>query len=234
MLLKFEAGRTPINELDGTLGLDGRDSGVDILGDDISAVHHAAGHVLSMTGITLRHHRRGLEGGVGDLGHTELLVVRLLRRDHGGIRRQHEVDSGVRHQVGLELSDIDVECTIETERGGQRGDDLRDEAVQVGVGGALNVEGTTADIVHSFVIKHDGDISVLEQRVRGQHTVVRLNDGGRHLRGRVDREAELGLLALWNDTATIKQQRTRRGQTYTRGSKEQQVKAAAACVCAVN
>jgi hypothetical protein len=42
--------------LDGTFGLDGGDSGVDILGDDITTVHHAASHVLSVTWVTFGHH----------------------------------------------------------------------------------------------------------------------------------------------------------------------------------
>merc|ERR1719264_2421448 len=45
-----------VDELDGTFGLDGSDGGVDILGDDITTVHHAASHVLSVTWVTLGHH----------------------------------------------------------------------------------------------------------------------------------------------------------------------------------
>jgi len=81
----LEAGGAPVDELDGPLGLDGGDSGVDILGDDITSVHKAAGHVLTVAGIALSHHRGGLEGGVGDLGYGELLVVCLLSGDDGGI-----------------------------------------------------------------------------------------------------------------------------------------------------
>ena len=40
----------------------------------------------------------------------------------------------------LELSDIDVGGTIKTKRGGQQGDELSNPYVQLGVGGALNVE----------------------------------------------------------------------------------------------
>ena len=40
---------------------------------------------------------------------------------------------------------------------------LRDEAVQVGVGGALNVEGAAADVVDGLVVEHDGNVGVLEQ-----------------------------------------------------------------------
>merc|ERR1712230_296732 len=74
----LEASGAPVDELDGSLGLDGGDGGVDILGDNITAVHEAAGHVLSVAGVALGHHGGGLEGGVGDLGNGELLVVGLL------------------------------------------------------------------------------------------------------------------------------------------------------------
>ena len=52
----LESSWTPVDELDGTFGLDGSDGGVDILGDDITTVHHAASHVLSVTWVTLGHH----------------------------------------------------------------------------------------------------------------------------------------------------------------------------------
>ena len=52
----FEAGGTPVDELDGPLGLDGGDAGVDVFGDDISSVQHGAGHVLTMSGVAFGHH----------------------------------------------------------------------------------------------------------------------------------------------------------------------------------
>jgi len=81
----LETSGAPVNELDGSLGLDGGDGGVDILGDDITSVHEAACHVLSVSGVTLGHHGGGLEGGVGDLGYGELLVVGLLGGDDGSV-----------------------------------------------------------------------------------------------------------------------------------------------------
>merc|ERR1719314_43260 len=79
----LEAGWAPVDELDGSLGLDGGDSGVDILGDDITSVHEAASHVLSVARVALGHHGGGLEGAVGDLSDGELLVVGLLGGDDG-------------------------------------------------------------------------------------------------------------------------------------------------------
>mmetsp|Transcript_27255 Transcript_27255/g.50246 ORF Transcript_27255/g.50246 Transcript_27255/m.50246 type:complete len:459 (+) Transcript_27255:280-1656(+) len=210
----LEASRAPVDELNGTLGLDGGNRGVDILGDDITTVHQAAGHVLAVTGVALDHHGSGLEGGVGDLSDGELLVVSLLGRDDGSVGGKHEMDTGVGHQVGLELSDIDVEGTIETEGGSEGGDNLSNETVQVGVGGTLNVEGTTADIVDGLVIKHNGDIGVLKERVGGKDGVVGLNNGGRDLGRGVDGETELGLLAVVNGEA-LKEERAETGTGTT-------------------
>ena len=71
------------------------------------------------------------------------------------------MNSWVRNQVGLELSNVDVEGSVKSQRGSQRGDDLSNESVQVGVGWSLNVEVSSADIIDGFVVKHDCNIGVL-------------------------------------------------------------------------
>ena len=143
----LEPGGAPIHELDGPLGLDGGNGSVDILGHDVSTVHEAAGHVLSVAGIALGHHAGGLEDRVGDLGNGELLVVGLLGGDDRSVGREHEMDAWVGHQVGLELSHVHIQGTVETQGCREGGDDLGDQTVEVGVGGALNVEVATTDIV---------------------------------------------------------------------------------------
>merc|ERR1712190_593530 len=40
----LETSGGPVDELDGSLGLDGGNGGVDVLGDDITTVHEAASH----------------------------------------------------------------------------------------------------------------------------------------------------------------------------------------------
>jgi len=50
-------------------------------------------------------------------------------------------------KFGLEFGNIDVQGSIESEGGGQGGNDLSDESVQVGIGGSLNVEISSADII---------------------------------------------------------------------------------------
>ena len=192
----LEAGWAPVDELNGSLGLDGGHGSVDVFGDDITSVHQRTGHVLAVSWVALSHHGSGLEDGVGDFANGELLVVGLLGGDDWSVRRKHEMDSWVWHQVGLELIDVDVQSTIESERHSQRRDDLRDQSVQVGVGGSLDVEVSSADVVDGLVVQHDGDVSVLEERVSREDGVVWFNDSSGDLRGWVDGETEFGFLAV--------------------------------------
>jgi hypothetical protein len=53
-----------------------------------------------------------------------------------------------------------------------------------------------ADVVEGLVVDHERHVGVLEQRVRREHAVVRLDDRRRHLGRRVDGEGELGLAAV--------------------------------------
>ena len=108
----LESSRTPVDELNRALGLDGGNSGVDILGDNISTVHETACHVLSVARITLGHHVARLKDRVGNLSNGEILVVSLFARDDGGVRSQHEMNTRVGDQVCLKLSYINVQGTI--------------------------------------------------------------------------------------------------------------------------
>merc|ERR1719326_407095 len=131
------------------------------------------------------------------------------------------MDSWVWHQVGLEFSDIDVEGTIESQRSSEGGNGLGDESVEVGVGWSLDVELSSADIVDSFVVQHDGDISVLEQGVGGKNGVVWLDNGGGDLWGWVDGETELGLFAVI-DGKSLEEEGTETGTAATTDSLEDQ------------
>jgi hypothetical protein len=75
------------------------------------------------------------------------------------------VDTGVGDEVGLELGDVNVEGTIEPEGGGEGRDDLGDETVEVGVGGALNVEVPAADVVEGLFVLADVDFGVIVEGV---------------------------------------------------------------------
>jgi len=86
------------------------------------------------------------------------------------------VDSWIRDQIGLEFSNIDVQSSIESQRGSQRGNDLGYQSVQVSIGWSFNIQLSSADIIDSFIVQHNINIGVFQQRVGGQDTVVWFND----------------------------------------------------------
>ena len=90
------------------------------------------------------------------------------------------------YQVSLEFGKIDVQCTVESEGGGDGGNDLTNKTVQVGVGWSFNVQVTSADIVNSLVIDHKGTVGVFKGGMGGQNGVVWLNNGSCNLRCWVD------------------------------------------------
>ena len=61
----FETSWTPVDKLNGSLGLDESDGCIDVFWDNITPVEQAASHVLSMPRVALDHLVVGLEAGVG-------------------------------------------------------------------------------------------------------------------------------------------------------------------------
>merc|ERR1719186_1143853 len=111
-----------------------------------------------MPGVALDHLVGGLEASCGNLRHRQLLVISLLCGDDGGVSHQREVNSWIGHKIGLKLSEIHIELSVESKRGGDGGDDLADEPVEVGVGRPLYVQVTAADVVDGLVIDHEGAV----------------------------------------------------------------------------
>jgi hypothetical protein len=119
----LEAGRAPVDELDGALRLEMGNGGVGVLGNHVTAVQQAGGHVLSVARVALDHLVVGLEAGVGDLHDRVGLVGSLGGGDDRRVGDEGEVNTRVGDEVGLELVQVDVEGTVEAERGGNGRDD---------------------------------------------------------------------------------------------------------------
>jgi len=132
------------------------------------------------------------------------------------------MDSWVWYQVSLELGDIDVKGTVESERGSQGGDNLGNKSVKVGVGWSLDIKVSSADIIDGLVIKDNGDIGVLKKRMGGEDGVVWLDNGGGDLWGWVDGETELGLLSVI-DGKSLEEERSESGSgTSTDGVEDEE------------
>jgi hypothetical protein len=155
--------------------------------------------------------RLTLEGKVADL---EALVGALLGRDDGRIGDERVVDAGVGDQVGLELVQIDIESAIESQAGCDGADNLGDEAVQVLVVGAGNVQAATADVVDGLVVDEERAVGVLNGAVGRENSVVGLNHRGGDARSWVDSKLELALLAVVGREA-LEKKRTETGTCTT-------------------
>lgn len=210
----LETSGTPVNKLNGLLGLDGGNSSLDILVDNVTSVQQTVGHVLTFSEVTLDHLVAGLEASVGNLGDGVRLVVGSRLGDDRSVGDQREMDSGVGHQVGLELVKINVERSIESQRSGDGRNNLGDHSVEVLERRSRDIEVSSAHVVDSLVVNHEGTVRVLQGGVGCENGVVGLDDGGGDLGGGVDGKLKLGLLGEV-DGESLKQESTETGTGST-------------------
>jgi len=224
----LETGRTPVDKLDGALVLDLVDGNADILGNDVTTVHQAAGHVLTLARIALHEGVGGLESSSGDL----LDGVHLMggtgfahKRSVGGGK---EVDARMRNQVNLELVDIHVERTLKAKRGSERRNNLGDKTVEVGVRGTRDAEVVAANVIESLVVHEECTIGVLQHCMSSKDGVVWLNNSAAELWRRPDDEVQLALLAVIRaQTFEQKAGETRTGTTTNAVEDEEALKTSA-------
>jgi len=218
---ELETGRAPLDEVEGGLGLESSNSSAAVAGNNVTAVEQSNSHVLAVAGVANDHLVVGLKALEGDIVDAEALVLALGSGNDRGVRDERVVDTRVWHQVGLELVQVDVQGTVESERRGDRGDDLSDETVQVLVGGTGDVEVAAANVVDSLVVDQEGTVGVLDGGVGGENSVVRLNDSSRDAGSRVHGELELGLLAVLG-RKTLEEKSTKTGTSSTTEGVEDQ------------
>merc|ERR1719317_1394491 len=224
----FESCRTPVNKLDAPLSLDGCDGSIHILGDHISSVEKTASHVLAMTGITLHHLVSRLKTSIGDLRHSDLLMVSLLSRDDGSIGHKREVDPRVGHQVSLELGQVNVQSSIKSKGSSDGRDNLANHAVEIRIRWSFNIQIPAADIINSLIINHESTIRMLKGSMGGQNSVVRLNNSSSNLRCWVDGKLQLGLFAVvYRQALHKKRSKSRSGSPTKRMEKKKSLKSSA-------
>ena len=117
-------------------------------------------------------------------------MIGFLSGDHWGVSRQWEVDTRIGNQVGLEFSQVNIQGTIESQRGGDGRDNLSNKAVQVGVGWPFNVEVSAANVVNGFVVDHESTIGVFKGGVGSQNGVVGLNNSSGNLKNKIIKRSE--------------------------------------------
>ena len=74
------------------------------------------------------------------------------------------MDPGVGHQVGLELSQINIESSVKSQGGRDGGDNLTDDSIQIGVRWPLDVEVSLADVVDCLVVDLNSYFNYFEEK----------------------------------------------------------------------
>jgi hypothetical protein len=106
------------------------------------------------------------------------------------------VDTRVRHKVGLELIQVNIERAIEAQTRRNGADNLSNQAVEMFIVGTRNVQVATADIVDSLVVNEERAVGILDGAMSREDGVVGLDDGGGDLGSRVYGEFQLAFLAV--------------------------------------
>jgi len=141
------------------------------------------------------------------------------------------VNTGVWHQVGLELVQVDIESSIKAQTRGDGTDNLSNQPVEVLIVGTGNVQTATADVVDSLVVDQERAVGVLDGAVSREDSVVGLDDGRGNARSGIHSKLELALLAVIG-RETLKEERTEtRTCTTTERVEDQETLKGRAVVC---
>lgn len=137
-------------------------------------------------------------------------MVGLGSRDDWGEGSEGEVDTGEGNQVGLELVQVDVQGTVESEGGGDGRDNLGNQTVEVGKTGGGDPQILLANVINGLVVDHERAVGVLEGGVGRQYGVIWLDDRVSESGGGINAELELRLLSIIG-RKTLKQESTEAG-----------------------
>ena len=192
----LKAGEGPVDEAETLGGLNGGDGRIDVFGDHIAAIEEAAGYVLALVRIAFDHVVIGTETSGREFADGNLVVGRLFGRNERRVGGHREVDARIRHQIRLELVQIDVERSVEPQRSRDGRHHLTDDAVETGVAGLIDGQIAPADVVDGFVVHEEGTVRVFHGGVGRQNRVVGLDDGCSDVWRRIDGKFQFGSLAV--------------------------------------
>lgn len=112
----LETSGAPVDKLNRSLGLYGRNGSIHVLRHNVTTVKHTTGHVFAMSRVAFHHLIRGFKARVSNLRHLreiyhqsntnatrkiisyrQLFMVSFLGGNNGCVRDQRKMDSRVRN-----------------------------------------------------------------------------------------------------------------------------------------
>ena len=77
------------------------------------------------------------------------------------------MNSRIRHQVGLELIQIHIEGTVESQRGRDGRNNLPNQTIEISVSWPLYVKIASANIVNGLIVHHESTVGMVQSSVGG-------------------------------------------------------------------
>ena len=105
----------------------------------------------------------------------------LVSRNDWAVQCHGEMNPWIGNQVGLKFIQVNVEGSIKPQRGGNWGDDLGNQPVQVGVGGSVHCQIEFAQFIDGLVVNQESNFTMLKCGVGVQYGIVGLNNSWRNL-----------------------------------------------------
>merc|ERR1719465_353189 len=167
--------RDPLHEVRGVLVLDVEHLLVDLLGGHAATEESRAGEVAAVTWVSSAHHVLGVEHLLGELGHGECAVLQGAAGGEWGEASEEEVEAREWDKVDSQLAEVGVELTRESQAACHTRHACGAKVVEVAIGWGGELEGAEADVVQSLVVEAHALVSVLDELVDGEGSVVRLH-----------------------------------------------------------
>lgn len=150
------------------------------------------------------------ETSVGYFCHGQLLVIGFFCGNDRRIGHQRVVNSRIWHKVGLEFSQIDIQCAIETKRGSDGRHYLPDQTIEIHIRRSFNIQVYPTQIIDGLIVHQERTVCMFQSGMRGQYSVVRFDHCCRHSGRRINTKLQLRLLAVINSQALDEERRKSR------------------------
>lgn len=207
----------PLDKVVCVSGLDLEHFVVNFLYGDVTSEESSNSQVTTVSWVGGSHHVLSVEHLLGQFWNSQRSERFGADRRQWSVTNHKEVQSWERNQVDGQLSQVGVQLTRVTQRGGDTRHDARHQVVQLVVIWLRQLQGFLANVVQCLVIDTEGLIGVLHQLVDRQGGIVWLDNRVGHLWRRHHREGgHHSVGKLFSNSGNQQSTHTRTGTTTQR------------------